>query len=160
MINIRVSIWEPSLALYFPWPLFRQKQQFDSVIYWSFLWHNMFRPSGPDHVLATTGQIWNKPHRKWMWGLGQTKTKGSAEKVKVKALYKRNLRYCFRKEAPQGLDCPSPPCPQAPPCRDQSPPLATVHLPLFPGPSGHHAHGGAWQHTWWWVLKTFFVRQK
>ena len=27
---------------------------FDSEIYWKFLSHNMFRPSGPDHVLAWT----------------------------------------------------------------------------------------------------------
>ena len=34
-----------------------------------------------------------------MWGLCQTKTKDSAEKVKVRALYKTNLRYCFKKSA-------------------------------------------------------------
>ena len=27
----------------------------------------MFRPSGPDHVLAKTAKIRGKPHRKWMW---------------------------------------------------------------------------------------------
>ena len=89
---------------------------FDSVIYWNFLSHNMFRPSGPDHVLARTAKIQGKPHRKWMWGLSQIKTNYMAEKVKVKALYTRKLRHCFKKVAPQGRDCPSPPRPRAPPC--------------------------------------------
>ena len=104
-----------SLALYFPWPLFRQWQPFDSVIYWIFL-HNMFRPSGPDHVLARTAKIQGKPHRKWMWGLSQIKTNYMAEKVKVKALYTRKLRHCFKKVALQGRDCPSPLRARAPPC--------------------------------------------
>ena len=49
----------------------------------------MFRPSGPDHVLAKTATIQGKPHRKWMWGLSQIKTNNMAEKVKVTALYIR-----------------------------------------------------------------------
>ena len=53
----------------------------------------MFRPSGPDHVLARTAKIQGKPNRKWMWGLSQIKTNYMAEKVKVKALNirKRNI---------------------------------------------------------------------
>ena len=85
-----------SLVLYFPWPLFRQWQPFDSVIFLIFL-HNMFRPSGPDHVLARTAKIQGKPNRKWMWGLSQIKTNYMAEKVKVKALNIRKLQHCFKK---------------------------------------------------------------
>ena len=119
----------------------------DSVIY-LFSLHNMFRPPGPDHVLATTGQSLTKPHRKWMWGLSQIiKISIFAEKVKVKALFDmRYLHNCFKKAAPRGEDYPSPPRPRAPPCRDISPPWAILHLLQFAGPGKHPARGGAWQH--------------
>ena len=51
-----------SLALDHPWLFIfpdldsDNKDGFDSVVYLVFS-HNMFRPSGPGHVLATTGQI-------------------------------------------------------------------------------------------------------
>ena len=43
---------------YFPWPFLKQtlkNLQFDNLFY---LLHNKFLPSGPDHVLITTGWRW------------------------------------------------------------------------------------------------------
>ena len=113
----------------------------------NFFLHNMFRPSGPDHVLAKTATIQGKPHRKWMWGLSQIKTNNMAEKVKVTALYIRKLQHCFLKGEPlRGMTVP--------PLLVLEPLLAKISLFLEP-PSFARAgqaprKWGAWQHTWSW----------
>ena len=82
----------------------------------------MFWPSGPDHVLALTGKILGKPHRKWVKFV-QIQILHMAKKVKVKGtINSKKLRDCFKWVAPPGHGCPSPPRPRAPPCRDFSPP--------------------------------------
>ena len=52
-------LWQASFFVYFLWPFLRQtlkNLQFDNLFY--LLLHNMFRPSGPDHVLINTGHFW------------------------------------------------------------------------------------------------------
>ena len=48
----------------------------------------------------------------------------------------------FKKVAPQGRDCPSPPRPRAPPCRDFSPPLQLLFILIFQDWAGS-VHMGA-----------------
>ena len=93
----------------------------------------MFRPSGPDHVLALTGKILGKPHRKWVKFV-QIQILHMAKKVKVKCtINSKKLRDCFKWVAPPGHGCPSPPRPRAPPCRDFSPPLQFCITFVFQG---------------------------
>ena len=62
-------------------------------------------------------------------------------KVKVRGTIQQQIstKLFFKKVAPQGRDCPSPPRPRAPPCRDFSPPLQLHHHPHFPGLGRHRA---------------------
>ena len=103
----------------------------------------MFRPSGPDHVLALTGKIFDKPHWKWVRFVANPNSKcGQKVKVRVKVKVRGTIqqqistKLFFKKVAPQGRDCPSPPRPRAPPCRDFSPPVQLCIIFVFQGRAG------------------------
>ena len=126
----KILFFYSSLALYFPWPLFWTVTTFwlSDLLTFSAQHVSTFWPwsrAGYD-----CKDSWQTP-QKVNVGLvsNQNKTnQNMAEKVKAKALYIRELRHCFKKVAPQGHDCPSPPCPRAPPCWEFSLLWALLHL--------------------------------
>ena len=84
MIGRSLTKCQTFFLFYFPWPFLRQNlpnSQFDNLF--RSLLHNMFRPSGPDHVLINTEQFWFMAHQKWRWAINQNIKRGYKEKVKV-----------------------------------------------------------------------------
>ena len=108
----------------------------------------MFRHSGPDHMLLHT-VLKQKGAR-----LNFTFTCESKSKIQDKKKFTKILSW-EKIDPLRGDPAPSPTvpllqCPQAPTCRDFSPPLQTLNPPQKPGSSKHRARGGSWQHSWSW----------